>query len=84
MQIAKQCTKRYKNGLTPDQVTTAREILAKVTVTELAKRSGVKYYTIWNVLRDANGNVAALAKALDTAKEMIKEKERVLASIPSC
>lgn len=71
-----------KNGLTPLQVSKAREILAEVNVSQICLKEGVKLSTIHNVLRDQSPQVSELSKVLKAAKKQIKKKQRTLKALP--
>jgi predicted transcriptional regulator len=72
-----------KNGLTKEQVNAARAMISKVSLKSLCDENGIPMTTIYNVLRDSSSRVDSLKVILDAAKIKIREREALLASIPS-
>lgn len=72
----------YSNGLTAQQVKTIRDVLSKVNVSAICRKTGTDRHTIENVLNGKSPQVADLKKILSEAKKQIKKKEKVLNSLP--
>lgn len=73
----------FKNGLTPEQVTACRGIIAKVSLKAICEEKGIPMTTIYNVLRDNSSRVDLLKEIIDAAYVKIEERKKLLASIPT-
>lgn len=73
---------KLNNGLTPEQVTKAREALAKVNVTKICNKAKVERSALENVLRGTSKKVEVLKKVLIVAKKEIKQQEKTLKALP--
>lgn len=72
----------YKNGLTPDKVSAAKELLSQVSIAECARNAGVPVSTVHNVLRDLSPRVDLLSKVLVEANRELKRKQRRASTLP--
>jgi predicted transcriptional regulator len=73
---------KLNNGLTPEQVTKAREVLAKVNVTRVCEKANIERSVLENVLRGTSKKVEVLKKVLTVAKRQVKQRERTLKALP--
>jgi hypothetical protein len=73
---------RLNNGLTGEQVESARAVLAKVNISEVCRTVNVKRSILENVLRDESPRIDELKKVLVEANRVIKKREHVLKSLP--
>lgn len=73
---------KLNNGLTPEQVSKAREILALVNVTKVCEKSKIKRSVLENVLRGSSKDVEVLKFALIEAKRQRRKQEKTIKALP--
>lgn len=73
---------KLNNGLTADQVQSAKKLLRKVDQKKLCKKMGISSYKIYDVLRDKSPRVDLLNKVLKKARKEVAKFDKSLKEIP--